>query len=344
MFTYIQKDCKEYVELELELDTEIYPVGSTLEDYEDGKWIKLSDEQLQFKQDNPDATKEEVIEMELTSNPETSDEELLREAKYNKEKDIFSKVQDYYTYNLDGVNIFTFNTLGFKDKCDRYDSVTINSKDIDSDILVIALGEMGDYAEKVQEVLNSKIQQVRNCQSVSEVNLVDSSDGYPEPISKTTEQLNQQLEEKNHNDINYQSVSFAKMMVNTVSMSANKALEMQVLFPIWGQEDAEFGKEVEVGFRLRVVKEDSDTLYEVIQKHTLSEEWEPGINTASLYKTIDIEHTGTQEDPIPYSQGMVLELGKYYSQYGVVYVCIQATSSGLPYDLSDMVSIVQKVE
>lgn len=339
MFTYIQKDCKEYVELEYELDSEIYPIGSTLDEYKEGKWIKLSDEQLQFKQDNPDATKEEVIEMKITPEPEPSDEELLREAKYNKEKDIFSKVQDYYTYNLDGVNIFTFNTFGFKDKCDRYDSVTINSKDVDSDVLVIALGEMGDYAEKVQEVLNSKIQKVRNCQSVSEVDLVDSSDGYPEPISKTTEQLNQQLEEKNHNDINYRSVSFAKMIVNTVSMTANKALEMQILFPIWGEEDAEFGKEVEVGFRLRVVKDDSDTLYEVIQKHTLSKEWEPGINTASLYKVVEIEHTGTQEDPIPYTPPMEIFNGKYYTQNDILYKCTRDSEIALSHDLSALVGI-----
>lgn len=339
MITYIQKDCKEYVELELELDSEIYPIGSTLEEYKEGKWIKLSEEQLQFKQDNPEASKEEIINMELTPEPEPSDEELLREAKYNKEKDIFSKVQDYYIYYLDGVNIFTFNTLGFKDKCDRFDSVTINSKDIDSDILVIALGEMGDYAEKVQEVLNSKIQQVRNCQSVSEVDLVDSSDGYPEPISKTTEQLNQQLEEKNHNDLNYQSVSFAKMMVNTVSMTANKALEMQILFPIWGQTDAEFGKEVEVGFRFRYVTSNTDKLYEVIQKHTLQSNWIPGIDTASLYKVVEIEHTGTQEDPIPYIPPMEIFKDKYYIQNDILYKCTRDSEIALSHDLSALVGL-----
>ena len=256
MFTYIQKDCKEYVELELELDAEIYPIGSTLEEYKEGKWIKLSEEQLQFKSDNSAATKEEVIKMELTPEPGPSEEDLLREAKYNKEKEIFSKVQEHYVYNLDDTNIFTFNTLETKDKCSRNKTVTINSKEISSDILEIALGEISDYSEKVQSNLNSKISSVRNCQSKEEVETVDSESGYPDIISKTTEDLNSQLNKINHNSLNYQAVSFAKMMVNTVSMSANKALEMQVLFPIWGQEDAEFGKEVEVGFRLRVVKED----------------------------------------------------------------------------------------
>ena len=39
---------------------------------------------------------------------------------------------------------------------------------------------------------------------------------------------------------------------------------MKVLYPIWGQGDAAFGTPVTVGFRLRVVIDDSDILYEVI--------------------------------------------------------------------------------
>ena len=65
---------------------------------------------------------------------------------------------------------------------------------------------------------------------------------------------------------------------------------MQVLFPIWGEKDAEFGKEVEIGFRLRVVEGESDTLFEVIQKHKLQADWKPGIETASLYKIVEAEH------------------------------------------------------
>lgn len=337
MYTYIQKNCKEYVELELELDTEIYPVGSTLEDYEDGKWIKLSDEQLQFKQDNPDATKEEVIEMKITPDPTPSPEELLQEAKYKKEREIYSKAQEYYKYYLDGTDIFVSDTLRIKDKCSRTDTITINEKNISSDILVIALDDMSDYTGIISSNVNSKIKLVEDAASIEDVETIDITTGYPEIINTTTEELTIKLNSNNSKDASYQAVSFARMMVNTVSMSSNKALEMQVLFPIWGEEDAEFGKEVEVGFRLRVVKEDSDILYEVIQKHNLSEEWEPGLDTASLYKVVEIEHTGTQEDPIPYTPPMEIFKDKYYTQNDILYKCTRDSEIALSHDLSALV-------
>lgn len=339
MITYIQKDCQEYVELEVELNSDIYPIGTSLEDYKNGKWIKLSEEQLQFKEDNPEASKEEVINMELTPEPESSEEDLLIEAQYNKEQEIFSKAKEYYTYNLDGTNIFVFNTLNFKDKCSRYETITIREKEIDSNILEIALGEMSDYYEKVQFNVDSKVSEVRAAKTVEDVEAIDATTGYPDIINTTTEELTLKLNSNNSKDANYQAVSFARMMVNTVSMSANKALEMQVLFPIWGQEDAEFGKEVEVGFRLRVVKEDSDVLYEVIQKHTLSEVWEPGLDTASLYKVVDAEHSGTLEDPIPYIPPMEIFVDKYYSQDGSIYKCTRNSEIALSQNLTDLVGL-----
>ena len=95
----------------------------------------------------------------------------------------------------------------------------------------------------------------------------------------------------------FENGPFARAMMNSVSLTASQALEMQVLFPIWGEKDAEFGKEVEIGFRLRVVEGESDTLFEVIQKHKLQADWKPGIETASLYKIVKAEHAGTLDDP-----------------------------------------------
>lgn len=114
--------------------------------------------------------------------------------------------------------------------------------------------------------------------------------------------------------------------------------------PIWGEKDAEFGKEVKIGFRLRVVEGESDTLFEVIQKHKLQADWKPGIETASLYKIVEAEHAGTLDDPIPYVQGMAFEKDKYYEQYGVIYLCILTTVTGYPNDLKDLPTIVQEVK
>lgn len=100
---------------------------------------------------------------------------------------------------------------------------------------------------------------------------------------------------------------------------------------MWGEEGAEFGKEVDTGFRLRIVEKEKDVndLFEVIQKHTLQSQWKPGsTGTESIYKRIDEQHAGTKEDPIPYPAdgNMSLELGKYYKEDGITYECIEATT------------------
>lgn len=153
----------------------------------------------------------------------------------------------------------------------------------------------------------------------------------------TVEEIQEIVQDGDSTSTQLQMVRFAKATINTMTLSSKKALSMKSLFPIWGKEDAEFGKEVEVGFRLRVVKEDSDTLYEVIQKHTLSEEWEPGLDTASLYKVVEIEHTGTQEDPIPYTPPMEIFKDKYYTQNDILYKCTRDSEIALSHDLSALV-------
>lgn len=95
---------------------------------------------------------------------------------------------------------------------------------------------------------------------------------------------------------------------------------------------------MEVGFRLRVVEGGSDVLWEVIQKHTLSADWKPSVDTMSLYKAVEPEHAGTKEDPIPWRQGMELFNGKFYTDKGVLYECIRDRGQAMAYDLADLVS------
>ena len=84
--------------------------------------------------------------------------------------------------------------------------------------------------------------------------------------------------------------------------------------------------------------------WRIVQAHTPQLIFPPSKDTASLYVKIDITHNGTLEDPIPYEQMMLLEEGKYYSQYGEIYLCIKTITVGYAFDLSEMVSIVEKVE
>lgn len=133
--------------------------------------------------------------------------------------------------------------------------------------------------------------------------------------------------------------------INTRGFTDGEALDNKDWFPVWGDENAPMGMEVEKGFMFRHKAEGEAeyTLYKVLQPHTLSAEWVPGQGTESLYAVVST-HAGTPEDPIPYEQGMLIEEGKHYTQYGVTYVGLQTTPNGYPYDLKDMPSVVKPVE
>lgn len=96
------------------------------------------------------------------------------------------------------------------------------------------------------------------------------------------------------------------------------------------------GKQVAKGVVLR----HGGKTWRVVQPHVPMGIYPPSINTTSLYSKIEPGHAGTLDDPIPYEQGMAFEKGKYYSQYGVVYLCILTTQTGYPYDLKDLNTIV----
>ena len=135
-----------------------------------------------------------------------------------------------------------------------------------------------------------------------------------------------------------QAINFIRTIINASSLTADKALEMKTLYPVSGKGDASYGTSVTKGFRFRVVTNNSDVLYEVIQDHTLQENWIPGVDTASLYKVVDKDHAGTLEDPIPYNPPMELFKDKYYTQNSKVYLCIRNSEIPLSHDLSSLIN------
>lgn len=138
-----------------------------------------------------------------------------------------------------------------------------------------------------------------------------------------------------------QQARLSRMVINTLGLTDEQALEVKDLYPTW---EGLIGQEIAEGFRLTY----GGVLYKALQRHTVQEQWKPGIDTASLYAAVSAsaseEHAGTKEDPILYVQNMVLEKDKYYTQDGVLYLCIQSTQTGYPNDLKDMPSVVQEVE
>ena len=336
---YIQKDIK-FWNTEDILPVS-YKTGTTPEEFEEGAYLLLNEEQEQYHNDYPDASPLECWYMALTPEPQPTPEELLWRARDAKRQEIYDK--DIHHYYIDKQDAYVSNTLQMKDKCGRQEEVEVGGHLYASNILMVALDEIADYSEQCAKVTDGLLSRIDAAQTAEEVETI-VVEGYPEAIHTTTAALQTKADKAIAKSPEAQAVTFARLMVNSVSLTANQALEMQVLFPIWGEKDAEFGKEVEIGFRLRVVEGESDTLFEVIQKHKLQADWKPGIETASLYKIVEAEHAGTLDDPIPYVQGMAFEKDKYYEQYGVIYLCILTTVTGYPNDLKHLSRMVQEVK
>ena len=124
------------------------------------------------------------------------------------------------------------------------------------------------------------------------------------------------------------------MRINTMQLTESEALAVKSLYPDW-----ETGINVKTGERYN----SDGSLWEVVQDHTTQDNWKPSQYTLNLWKKVDAaSHAGTQDDPIPYEQGMSLEKGKYYAQFGVTYECIQA-SGPLVYDLYQVPAIAKAV-
>ena len=107
-----------------------------------------------------------------------------------------------------------------------------------------------------------------------------------------------------------------------VSLSDGEAAKSPELITRWADH---IGETVKPGDR-RSDTDESGVLhvYRVNkgQGHTTQENWPPH-STPAMWTIINVDHAGTQDDPIPAARGMEYEYGKYYldSEDGKVYLC-----------------------
>lgn len=108
----------------------------------------------------------------------------------------------------------------------------------------------------------------------------------------------------------------------SASLSDGEAAKSPELFPRWADH---IGETVKPGDR-RSDTDESGVLhvYRVNDGHghTTQADWPPH-STPAMWTIIDLEHAGTQDDPIPAARGMEYEYGKYYldSEDGKTYKC-----------------------
>ena len=118
-------------------------------------------------------------------------------------------------------------------------------------------------------------------------------------------------------------------------LTDQEALQVKNLHKEW-----KVGESVEVGD----CRQYGDLLYKCRQAHTTQADRTPD-KTPALWEVIDEEHAGTQEDPIPYSTGMQLYNGKYYTEDGKLYLCNRDTGQAVYNKLAKLVGLyVEAVE
>jgi hypothetical protein len=150
-----------------------------------------------------------------------------------------------------------------------------------------------------------------------------------------------QMEEENiiyePDEVNYNYLKKVETLKNTISERINEsfftveqALEMKAYFPLW---ENLIGKDANIEFRFQY----GENLYEVIKAHTFSKEWKPDSGTESLYKVVQIEASGSIDDPIEWKKNMELFEGKYYIEDGILYLCTRDSGIALSYTLADLV-------
>ena len=116
------------------------------------------------------------------------------------------------------------------------------------------------------------------------------------------------------------------------------AAKLPELFPLWINQ---LGKQLHAGERYSFV----GRLWKVLQDHTAQADWMPDTTPSLFAEVAADQEQGTIDNPIPYNGNMALEEGKYYTQGGVVYLCIRDTINPVYNDLSALVGLyVQIVE
>ena len=120
------------------------------------------------------------------------------------------------------------------------------------------------------------------------------------------------------------------------SLEDKEALTCLEFYDNWSSSSVNYPKNYKVKYNRK--------LYKVLMEHISQPSWNPEV-AVSLFMVIDEEHTGTLEDPIPYSGNMELFNGKYYIQNEIIYLCNR--NSGVPVynNLEDLVGLyVEKIK
>lgn len=200
-YVYIKKKhSTHFVEFEEPFDPELYSnVGDTWEQYEDNWWVRLSDEQIAFHEEHPNATVKEVWDMELkqaTPAPERTLEQAKMEKKWNIEAYDMSSVINGFIIVVGQQQIETWidreTRADYKNSLDAAEllgrtEVTPVFNGVALTIPVTtaktALAQIQLYANQCYNVTEQHKSAVDALETVEAVDAYDYTVGYPEKLT-----------------------------------------------------------------------------------------------------------------------------------------------------------------
>ena len=194
-FIYIKKNVRGYfVELPEELTSDLYDnLGETYADYLNNKWVKLSDEQIAFREANPSASVREVWDMALTPPYERTVEDARHELLDKIERYNVSKNVDSFIVNDTITHWFTVQErLNYKQSIEAakllgVETLSFYIGDIKMDITpdqaeqMLALIQL--YADQCFMTTKQHKLNAQALETIEEIDAYDHTKDYPEKLN-----------------------------------------------------------------------------------------------------------------------------------------------------------------
>ena len=213
-YTYITKRNKlTYIGLDDLLDPSCNDIGESYLDFLAGKWVLLSEEQVLFKEEHPDATIREVLDMKISENePEPSQAEVIEAEVFNRAKD--RKLDEIRAQDSESNKFFisvisegkeVANSEFWMDKDLRNsllnvtlpalqqngetttklwsDTTPPRSIDVPIDWALNCIPVVEIYAKKTYDMMQGNIAKVYAAKTVDDINSIDVESGYPPYIT-----------------------------------------------------------------------------------------------------------------------------------------------------------------
>ena len=195
------------------MDPSSNDIGNSYLDFLAGKWVLLSEEQVLFKEEHPDATIREVLDMKISENePEPSQAEVIEAEVFNRTKDRKLdeiRAQDaksnkfFISVISEGKKVANNEFWMDKDLRNSLLNVTLpalqkngdtttklwsdttppTSIDVPIDWALNCIPVVEIYAKKTYDMMQGNIAKVYASKTVDEINSIDVESGYPPYIT-----------------------------------------------------------------------------------------------------------------------------------------------------------------